>query len=110
MAAMENASKPNRSLTRTLWPIALVAPVTALIFAAYASTREGGVFDWTLVLVGAIVGAVVFGLILGYDTWRQGRTRQATHTAPMKLIESPVVWVPPVVIIAIVLTFVFNQQ
>lgn len=107
---MDKASPPSRSLTRTLWPVALVAPVTALIFAGYASTRDAGVFDWRLLLLGGLVGVVVFGLILGYDTWRQGRAQQATHTAPMKLIESPVVWVPPIVLIAIVLTFVFNQQ
>lgn len=107
---MDNANPPTRSLTRTLWPVALVPPVTALIFAAYASTRDAGAFDWTLVLLGAVVGVVVFGLILGYDTWRRGRSQQATHTAPMKLIESPVVWVPPIVLVAIVLTFVFNQQ
>lgn len=100
----------DRSLARTLWPVALVAPAIALIFAGYASTRDAGAFDWTLVLVGAIVGVVIFGLLLAYDTWRRGRTQEDTHTAPMKLVESPVVWVPPIVLIAVVLTFVFAQQ
>jgi heme/copper-type cytochrome/quinol oxidase subunit 2 len=107
---MNKQTKTDRGLARTLWPVALVAPATALIFAGYASTRDTGGFDWALVLAGVIVGVVAFGLLLAYDTWRSGRAQQDTHTAPMKLAESPVVWIPPIVIIAIVLTFVFNQQ
>lgn len=107
---MNKPVDPDRSLARTLWPVALVAPAIALIFAGYASTREAGAFDWTLVLVGVIVGVVMFGLLLAYDTWRRGRSKEDTHTAPMKLVESPVVWIPPIVLIAVVLTFLFAQQ
>jgi hypothetical protein len=107
---MNEQPEHDRNLTRTLWPVALVPPATALMFAGYAGTRGEEAFNWTLVLLGAILGLVVLGLMLGYDTWRRGRSREATHTAPMRLIESPVVWIPPIVIIALVLTFVFNQQ
>lgn len=85
-------------------------PVVSLLFAGYAGTREGAGFDWRLPVAGLALGVLVFAASVGYALWSRSRGESDTHTRPMRLVESPVVWVPPIVLVAIVLTFVFNQQ
>lgn len=92
------------------WPLALVPVAVSLMFAGYFGTRDGADFDWRLPITGVAAGVVLLAASVAWELWSRNRDDADTHTRPMRLIESPVIWVPPIVLVAIVLTFVFNQQ
>ena len=92
------------------WPLALVPVAVSLMFAGYCGTRDGAALDWRLPISGVAVGVLVLAASVGWELWARTRGEADTHIRPMHLLESPVIWVPPIVLVAIVLTFVFNQQ
>lgn len=100
---MNARSRPTR-----WWPIALVPVTLSLIFEAYRASREGG-FDATLPLIGLLLGLLVFGLSTGYEVWRRGRDDRDTHTRPMRILESPVIWVPLLALLALGAVFLFGK-
>lgn len=89
-------------------PVVLIPTLTGLGFAVHLGQRSGAGWHAGPLLAGGLLSVLVFLALAGWELHRLRRREPARAAPRMRLVESPILWLPPLILLALLAVFVFG--
>lgn len=89
-------------------PVILVPTLTGLSFSLYLGQRDDGDWQSGPLLAGMLVSVLAFLGLAGWELHRLRRREPARPAPRLRLVESPILWLPPLILLALLMVFLFR--